>query len=297
VLGPVTGTSWENVAPTATALKQPTINFSSLKPQVANSEWAMRIHPNDAMMIPEGMAEFAKAMPNVKKIVVMADMKEASAEAGAQEIIKWAKAHGMQVLDTIDFQTNTTDFSPLVIKLRGLNPDAVFSTGLLPATMKLVKEMATQGLDVPHFANAMVWPGATPALLGPQGKNFYSVGFTTNEPIPGNDKFNNFVARFVDRLKGDNSIPHPANVANGTFHYDTVMMVAKMMREKGIDGNTPITKARELMRDAMAELTGYDGINKLVVGKDRNGYVKSHLIRIDSDAKMWRYVLPPDKRG
>jgi hypothetical protein len=74
-------------------------------------------------------------------------------------------------------------------------------------------------------------------------------------------------------------------------------MVAKMMREKGIDGNTPITKARELMRDAMAELTGYDGINKLVVGKDRNGYVKSHLIRIDSDAKMWRYVLPPDKRG
>ncbi|MBM3487794.1 MAG: ABC transporter substrate-binding protein [Alphaproteobacteria bacterium] len=296
VLGPVTGTSWENVAPTSTALKLPTINFNSLKPQVANSEWAMRIHPNDSMMIPESMKQFIKLHPNVKRIVVMADMKEASAEAGAQEIIKFARANGLTVVDTIDFQTATTDFSPLVIKARGQQPDAVFSTGLLPTVLKLSKEMQTQGLDVPHFNNSMVWPGATPNVIGPAGKNFFSAGFTTNEQIAGNERFNRFLARYEERVKNDTAIPKPANVGNGTLQYDTVHMVAKMMRDKGIDGNTPITRARELMRDAMKELQGFDGLVQLKIGADRNGYVRSHLVRVDPDAKIWRYALPADQR-
>jgi len=297
VLGPVSGTSWENVAPLVPSLKLPTINITALKPEIANNEWTLRVEPNDAMMIPEALTEFVKAYPKVKRVMVMGDMKEASAEAGVQEIIKFAKGHGLTVLDTLEYQTGTTDFSPIVIKTRGANPDAVLSTGLLPPILKLVKEMASQGVSLPHFTNAMVWPGPTPNIVGIDGKNLMTAAFSTNEEEPGNDRHNKFVAKFVDRLKGESGIPTPANSANSTLHYDTVFILAKIMREKGIDGNTPVDKARQLIKEGLAGVKSYDGVTKLVVHNDRNGYIPSHLVKVDPEAKMWKYVLPPDQRG
>jgi branched-chain amino acid transport system substrate-binding protein len=297
VMGPVSGTSWENVAPLMPALKLPTINITSLKPQVANNEWTMRVEPHDGTMIPEALAEFKKAYPNVKRVMVMGDMKEASAEAGVEEIIKFSKANGWTVLDTLEYQTMTTDFSPIVIKTRGANPDAVLSTGLLPPILKLVKEMASQGVSLPHFTNAMVWPGPTPAIVGADGKNLTTSAFATNEEVPGNDRHNKFVAKFVERLKGEAGIPFPANASNSTLHYDTVFILADIMRKKGIDGNTPVEKARTLIKDGLAEVKGYDGVTKLTVGADRNGYIRAHLAKVDPESKMWKYVLPPDQRG
>lgn len=297
VLGPVSGTSWENVAPLTPQLKLPTVNITALKPQVANNEWTLRTEPHDAMMIPEAMKEFMIAYPNAKRIVVMGDMKESSAEAGVQEITKFAKANGLTILDTLEYQTGTTDFSPIVIKTRGLNPDAVFSTGLLVTVLKLVKEMASQGYSVPHFNNAMLWPGPTPVIVGNDGKNLHTSAFATNEPVPGNERHNRFVERFVERLKTEPGVPPPANVANSTMHYDTVLMLAKIMRDKGIDGNTPVDKARQLIRDGLADVKGFDGVTKLTMGKDRNGYIRSHLVKVDPESKMWKYVLPPEQRN
>jgi len=297
VLGPVSGTSWENVAPLTPQLKLPTINITALKPQVANTEWTLRTEPHDAMMIPEAMTEFMRAYPKAKRIAVMGDMKESSAEAGVQEIVKFAKANGLTVLDTLEYQTGTTDFSPIVIKTRGLNPDAVFSTGLLVTVIKLVKEMASQNVSLPHFNNAMLWPGPTPAIVGDDGKNLHTSAFATNEPVPGNERHNKFVARFVDRLKSEPGVPPPANAANSTMHYDTVLMLAKIMRDKKIDGNTPVERARQLIRDGLADVKGFDGVTKLAMGKDRNGYIRSHLVKVDTAAKMWKYVLPPEQRG
>jgi branched-chain amino acid transport system substrate-binding protein len=296
VLGPVSGTSWENVAPLTPQLKIPTVNITALKPQVANTEWTLRTEPHDGMMIPEAMTEFMRAFPNAKKIVAMGDMKEASAEAGVQEIVKFAKARGLTVLDTLEYQTGTTDFSPIVIKTRGLAPDAVFSTGLLPTILKLVKEMAGQNYSVPHFNNAMIWPGPTPNIVGNDGKNLMTAAFATNEPVPGNDRHNKFIAKFVDRLKGESGIQQPANAANSTLHYDTVFMLARIMRDKKIDGNTPTDKARELIKDGLAQIKSFDGVTKMTIGADRNAHITSHLVKVDPEAKMWKYVLPPDQR-
>ena len=297
VLGPISGTSWENVAPLTPQLKLPVINISALKPQVANNEWTIRTEPHDGMMIPEAMKEFMIAYPKAKRIAVMGDMKEASAEAGVQEIQKFAKANGLTVLDTLEYQTMTTDFSPIVIKTRGLNPDAVFSTGLLVTVLKLVKEMASQNVNVPHFNNGMLWPGPTPVIVGNDGKNLHTAAFATNEPVPGNERHNRFVARFVDRLKNEPGVPPPANVANSTMHYDAVQLLAKIMRDKKIDGNTPTAKARELIKDGLADVKGFDGVTKLTRQKDRNGYIRSHLVKVDTEAKMWKYVLPPEQRN
>lgn len=297
VMGPVSGTSWENVAPLMPALKLPTINITSLKPQVANNDWTIRVEPHDATMIPEALTEFKRAYPNVKRVMVMGDMKEASAEAGVQEIIKFAKANGWTVLDTLEYQTMTTDFSPIVIKTRGANPDAVLSTGLLPPILKLVKEMASQGVSLPHFTNAMVWPGPTPNIVGADGKNLTTSVFATNEVVPGNDRHNKFVAKFVERLKSEPGIPVPANAANSTLHYDTVFILADIMRKKGIDGNTPVDKARDLIKTGLGELKSYDGVTKLVMGSDRNGYIRAHLAKVNPESKTWKYVLPPEQRG
>lgn len=44
--------------------------------------------------------------------------REASGAAGIEEFTKAAKANDLTILDTVDYQTRTTDFAPIVAKIR-----------------------------------------------------------------------------------------------------------------------------------------------------------------------------------
>src|SRR5208282_6599462 len=81
-LGPISGTTWESIAPLANSMKAPVLNWTALKPGISQKPYALRLHPPDDMMVPEGVAEFLKKFPNIKKIVVAGDLKEASGASG-----------------------------------------------------------------------------------------------------------------------------------------------------------------------------------------------------------------------
>ena len=114
-------------------------------------------------------------------------MQEASGAAGIEEFTKAAKANGLTILDTVEYQTRTADFAPIVAKIRGLNPQAVFSCSLVPTTLPLVKEMETQGFDKPLLDCGLVGAGNFIHAVGSAGKIVHSMGFATNEPDASND--------------------------------------------------------------------------------------------------------------
>lgn len=297
ILGPMTGTSWENTAPIANALKTPAICWTALKSGISKRPYALRIHPPNDSMLPEGMAEIAKVVPGLKKIIVVGDEREASTSEGMQLWAKAAKAQGIEVIDMIGFQTGTTDFSPIVIKIRGQNPDAVFFNSLGPAALGLLKELESQGFNKPVIGDSTVWAGGSfIQAVGSAGKNLYTLGFSTNEPWVGNDKYNDYVQRFIKRTEETTNLPKPINVCNTSLAYDAAMLAADMMRKGNVNGSTPAATAREAIKDGLSNLKDFKNINTITMRESGDGHIQAHALKASPDEKIWKFALPVDQR-
>jgi len=296
VLGPISGGSWETVAPLANAQKMPTLNWTALKPGVSKKPYALRIHPADDTMVAEGVAEFRKKFPNVKKIVIAGDLKEASGASGVEEFRKAAQAQKLELVDVVGFETRTTDFSPVAIKIRGLAPDAVFLSAFVPNTLGLLKELESQGFQRPVFVNALIWAGAFPQVAGSLGKNVFTIGFNTNEPAAEMKGQPEFVARYVRAAAEGTKLPQPANVANTTLAYDAMMLLAQAMRERKIDGSADVQQARDGIMQSLSGIKAYQGFNSLTMRDTGDGHIQSHLLEVDTANKIWKYSLPASER-
>ena len=295
-LGPISGTNWESVAPLAESMKAPVLNFTALKPGISKKPYAMRLHPPDDLMIPEGVAEFLKKFPNVKKIVIAGDLKEASGVSGINEFQKAATTHGLQIPDTVGFDTRATDYSPTAIKIRGLAPDAVFLSAFPPNVLGVLKELDTQSFEVPILVNALIWPGNFPQTVTAGAKNVHTIGFNTNEPAPEIKGHDEFAARYA-KLSGETtSLAKPANVANATLAYDAAMLLAGIIRDKKIDGTTDVEKARAEITDTLMALKSWRGLNDITMKDTGDGYIRSHLLELDVANKVWKYSLPNARR-
>ncbi len=297
VLGPLTGTCWETMAPLANNAKMPSLCFTASKAGISMPPYALRIAPPDDTAIPEGVAEFVKLHPNVKKIAIAGDAQEASGAAGMELFAQIAKDFGLEVVTTASYQTRTSDFSPNAIKIRGANPDALFVSSLGPTSIQLVKELEVQGFDKPILLNSLVWAGAGFIhAVGSAGKDVYTIGFSTNDPDPSNAKYTDYVSRFIERTKKTTSLPQPVNVCNTTLPYDAVFLIADLMRKAGVDGATPPIKGRELIKAGLEGLKDFQWINKITLRDTGDGHIKCHLLKANTQTRQWEYALAPDQR-
>ena len=295
-LGPISGTTWESVAPLANTMKAPVLNWTALKPGISKRPYALRLHPPDDLMVPEGVAEFLKKFPGVKKIVIAGDLKEASGASGINEFQKAAAGHGLQVLDTVGFDTRTTDFSPTAIKIRGLSPDAIFLSAFPPNVLAILKELDIQGFQAPVLVNALIWPGNFPQVVGAGARNIYTIGFNTNESAPDIKGHDEFVARYTKLSDETSSLAKPANVANATLAYDATMLLVEILKDKHIDGTTDVGTARMEIMNSLTALKHWRGLNDITMQDSGDGYIRSHLLEIDVDKRAWKYSLPKEAR-
>lgn len=296
VFGPLTGTSWESVAPLANQMKMPAICWTALKAGVSARPYALRIHPPNDTLLPEGLAEFKKMYPNVRRVAIAGDEQEATGNEAIQLFTQTAKDLGMTVVTTASFQTRTTDFSSVAIKIRSANPDALFSSGLNAPTLGLLKELETQGFDKLVFCDASVWAGGFIQTVGSAGRNLHTVGFSTNEPRPGDAAYNSFVERYLKRSAQTTNLPQPANVCNTSLAYDAVMLMADLLRKGGVAAGTSTDQMREMVKNGLGSLQSWDGINKVVMRKSGDGHIQGHLLKADVQQKIWRFAMASDQR-
>ncbi len=297
VLGPISSSSWENVSPLAPRISLPVISFTfTYKEGVPNGEWAMGVSPDERTMLPEAFDEFVKLHPTVKKVVIAADIKQASGAAAIPIFQAAAKKHGVQVLDVIEFETATTDFAPIVTRAKSKNPDAVLSAGIPPAVIAMIREMGSQRMEMPLFNNGMIWPGAFPQAAGPGFERVYTVGFSTNEKQQRNPRHDAYIAAFQAKLKDNPMMRQPANPGNSIMGHEAMLMLADILKKKGVDGSMNAEKARLAVKAGMAETKEAQGVFNVKFNSERNGYVRAHLMRVDVPAKQFVYALPEDQR-
>jgi len=153
VLGPMSSTQWETAVATINQSKIPAINMNSNKPGILGRPYGTRLNTPDDIGLPEGFAQFIQLFPKAKRVVVMGDVREAAGKAAITEWTKLAKAHGMEVVGTVEFTSGQTDFSPVAIKLKELKADIVLSAILSGDASKLARELQIQAVTTPILCN------------------------------------------------------------------------------------------------------------------------------------------------
>ena len=297
IIGPMSGTQWETVSPMANQMKFPAVNVNANKPGINVRPWALRTQVPDDVGMPEAMDDFLKHYPKVKKVVVMGDVREASGKAAVEIWQEIAKQKGLQVLDAVTFTSGTTDFSPAAIKVKELAPDAILISALTPDAIRLAREFATQGVQVPVIGNSLLWPGIIPQVLsktiGKDAALWHVTGFSTNHESTGDPAlYKSFVERYSAIILKDPAMAQytPPNVANATLAYDGVLIVADILKRKGVDGNTPLDKARELLKEGMVEQKSFKGLNDEKFTEKGDGYIPMKALQIDPDKGEWAFL-------
>jgi len=208
----------------------------------------------------------------------------------AQRLLKpWPKKSGWKVLGVAEFSTRATDLSPVAIQIKGLNPDAVLVSALGPNALQLAKEFKTQNITVPVLANSLIWPGPFVNTVGDAGRNWHTIGFTTPTSSTGDNALNlSAIKRFQERA--DASLGKPANSANWSLSYDTVLAYADMMRTAKIDGNTDPKVAREAIKNEFMKIKTFKGIQSYVMRDTGDMHIPGRALVADTTKNEWRFA-------
>ncbi len=296
IIGPMSGTQWETASPMVNQMKFPAINVNANKPGINVRPYSLRMQVPDDTGMPEAMDDFLKHYPNIKKVVVMGDVREASGKAAVELWQDLAKQKKLQILDTVTYSTGQTDFSPTALKVKSLNPDAILISTVTPDAIRLGKEFQAQDVNVPIIGNSLIWPGIIPQVLsktiGKQAANWHVTGFSTNEESNGDPKlYKSFVDRYSAAVMKDPTMAQypPPSVANSTLAYDGVLVAADILRKKGVDGNTPVDKAREMLKDGMAAIKDFTGLNHYTFTDKGDAYIPMKALQINPDKSEWAF--------
>ena len=156
--------------------------------------------------------------------------------------------------------------------------------------------METQGFDKPLLDCGLVGAGNFIHAVGSAGKIVHSMGFATNEPDAANAAREPYVTAYLKRSSETTKLPQPANVSNTNLGYDAVHILAQIMTQKGIDGTTDPAKAREAIKDGLAELKEYRGVSVIRMLPSGDARILNHLLIADWQNKVWKYGLPAEQR-
>lgn len=292
VIGPMTGTQWETVSPMANQLNMPALSVNAIKPGITIRPWTLRLQPPDDTLMPEGIKAFLKAYPKVKKVVITADVREASSKASAEAYAAIAKQLGLEVLEVVEFSSRATDMSAIAIQIKSKNPDAIFASAFPAQAMLLAKDLNIQGVKVPVLNTSILWTGPFINNVGENGRNWHVIGFSTNDAGPAGNVDPVAYSRLVRRaqLNPDPAIGIPFNVANWPVSYDGVLLYAEIMKRAGIDGSTDPKKAREAIKNEFMKIKSFNGAFKYTFRDSGDGYIPGVVLAADVDAKVWKYL-------
>lgn len=291
VVGPMTGTQWETVSPLANRIQMPAISVNAVKPGITIRPWTIRLQPADDTLMPEGLKAFLHAYPKVKKVVIMADVREASSKASADAYATLAKQNGLEVLDTVEFSSRATDFSAAAIQIKSRNPDAILAAAFPAQAMLIAKDLKTQGVTAPVLNTSILWTGPFINNVGDAGRNWHVIGFSTNEEGPaGSDPavYKSVVERALKRA--DASVGQPFNMANWGVSYDGVLLFADIARRLRLDGTTDPVKAREAIRGEFMKLKTFSGAHRYTFRDTGDAHIPTTVLAADVDRKVWKYM-------
>jgi branched-chain amino acid transport system substrate-binding protein len=221
----------------------PQISPSATNPIYTNQGFktAFRVIAND---VAQGAAlgKFIAEQLHAKKVVIIDD-QSAYGKGLADEFEKAAKAGGVEVVAREAGDDKTTDFSSIITKVKGMQPEVVFYGGMDAQAGPLTRQLKKLGVT----AKVIGGDGfQTPEFVKLAGDN--AEGQYASQPGTPKDKMPGYAA--FDKKYQDKYKIEIQNYA--AFTYDAVMVMAAAMKKA--DSADPAKYLPELVK------TSYDGV-------------------------------------
>jgi branched-chain amino acid transport system substrate-binding protein len=290
ISGPHFSGEAEVAFPIANELKLPIISYASAKPGISasNRPWAFRNSMTDDKLVDVALPAFAKHY-NVKKFAIVFDEKDAvSKSAGIDVLPASIEKNGFEYInknEPLTIKTGDTDFSAVVTKLKGLKPEAVAVSVLYQEGASLIKEMRRQGVQVPVIGTVGIYASAFPKLVGDAGNDIV-VG-TYWYPEIDRKQAKDFLSKFepiAAKLTPDATKPDPYAVNA----YDNIKIIAKIIQESGLNGESDVKQIREAVRKGLEALKDYEGTQgKMSLNAEGDGIKQVYPVTI----KDGNYVI------
>jgi branched-chain amino acid transport system substrate-binding protein len=264
IIGPEFSAEAEVAFPLAVRGETPMVTPMAAKAGIAaaNRPWAFRFAlttENVYRPLLDSWLKKHQATP-IKKVVIFMDAKDAVSSFDGKTIFpNLLKGRGIEILDTISFQTGDIDYAAQVTRAKALNPDGLVVSALYNEAGHAVAEIRKQGMTQPIIAG-----------VGVNDPRFIQIGGAGAEGVlTGSDFFaanpEPKVAAWVsDYEKRYNQKPSNASAEM----YDTLYLMRECIKSTGIDGDAvkaDRVKLRDCwanMKDSAAPLMGATSIDK-----------------------------------
>lgn len=263
IIGPEFSGEAEVAFPLAVRGETPMVTPMAAKAGIAsaNRPWAFRFAlTTENVYRPLLAAWLKKQSKPIKSVVIFLDAKDAVSSFDGKTIFpKLLKDGGVQVLDSISFQTGDIDYSAQVTRAKSLNPDGIVVSALYNEAGHLVAEIRKQGMMQPIVGGVGINDPRFMKIGGPATEGVFAASdFFAENPKPS---VSAWVADYVKRF-GEK----PSNAAGEM--YDTLYLMRECIKSTGITGGNAKEDRIKLrdcwtnMKDADAPLTGATTIDK-----------------------------------
>lgn len=260
IVGPYSSGEMEVAAPLANELKIVVASGSSTKAGImeANRPWPFQTNFGDDANTPTTIDAYKKLYPNVKTVVLTGDTKTAVTQAMIADVFpKLLPQKGLTIIDTVPFDAATTDFSAVVTKIKDRKPDGIVLASLMPNAIGLGKELVRQQVTAPVVTSGHTLGGPI-AETAPDAVEGWVIPTYIDWDSP---QAQPFVKRLFDTADADPNIkPKLRHLGVEGQYYDTVMMIAEIMRKAGLKADSNLQDARKKVLDGMTALKDYPGI-------------------------------------
>ncbi len=263
ILGPYSSGEMDVAAPLANQLQIPVIGMKTTKPGFSENHrpWEFRFTSTDDITTPAIIAGFKKLHPDVKSVLIVGDTKESVTSSMVNDIWpKYLKDAGLAVQGTVGYDSGTTDFSAIVTKIKGMNPQAIaYSATPKGNPVGFAKELATQQVKVPVMSSVHFVPGPFVVQGGAAMEGWLAAAWfdrTSTDP-----KAQDFLKRWQAQADVDPKVSKPALLTLEANTYDVMLILGDIMRKANITPETPLQEARTKIRDGLAAVKDYKGVS------------------------------------
>ncbi len=275
VVGPQMSGSGKAMSPIASDADLMIITPSSTNPDITDPKFASQYRPKgkaiyfrtvttDAYQGPY-MANYASEVLKVKSIYILDDTG-AYGDGIAKSFEAQATKKGINVLGHDKVNPKESDYTTILTKIKGLNPDSLYYGGVQQAGVKVAKQAFDVLPKILKMGGDGMYSESFPKDAGPAAEGWYSTiaGPNTIDATEAKD----WVAKFKAKYNKD-----PLNYS--LTAYDAVLVIADALERLVKDGK-PITRSNVRDYVQASSVKTLQG----TIAFDENGDIKDRIVSV-----------------
>ena len=283
ILGPFSSSEAEVAYPVGNKIGIVMIAQASSKPGVAAASrpYALRNKIDELRLAMPAVKKWKEAY-DIKSVAIVHDAKDAVGRSlGTQVLPGVCKKMGLQIVNEespVTFQTGDFDMRPQVTKLKSLNFDGIVFGGNYQDGVTFIKEARRQDVKQPMVAGNPLTHINFPVQGGTAAEGvFCSAEFYYWMDKPSVQAFSK---EFTEKAKAKGYEP-PQPQQFDVNVYDSVFMLARVMKEKGIT-NKPadLAEDRKKIMEGLVAMKGFQGLaSKIEFNEDGDAVKDVYVVK------------------